>query len=262
MRRTLILFVLAIICAAGMLGQVQPVDSASAADTVSLLDCTSDPSGAAVYLDSVRIGVTPLEGYRITPGSHLLTLTHPDSRNWMRQAVSETLVVGRNGKIGKSIKFPRLVIVTSEPGGAEVGEGDSVIGTTPCVIQRDAGRSARLFIRKEGYATRDLSWPMAEGEFHCIMEKNQLAAGGEDLKLNGKGSRSNWTEIITTGTAVLTGAISAWTKIKADKYYDDYRRSGDPALLDKIHQYDRVAGISFAVCQINLIILSYSLLSR
>ncbi len=67
---------------------------------------------------------------------------------------------------------------------------------------------------------------------------------------------------LTTAGAVLSGAAAAYFKVQADNHYNSYLYSGDQQLLDKVKREDIAAGIALAVCQINLVTLTYLLLSR
>ena len=46
-------------------------DSGIELDTIATLNITSTPSGATVYIDSVMIGTTPIQGYQMDTGIHL-----------------------------------------------------------------------------------------------------------------------------------------------------------------------------------------------
>ena len=48
-----------------------PEDSSVELDTIAMLNITSIPSGATVYVDSTAIGTTPIEGYQIDTGVRL-----------------------------------------------------------------------------------------------------------------------------------------------------------------------------------------------
>ncbi|MBI5215484.1 MAG: PEGA domain-containing protein [Ignavibacteriae bacterium] len=67
---------------------------------------------------------------------------------------------------------------------------------------------------------------------------------------------------LTSSAAIVSGAVAAFFKIKADNLYDEFERTGDQSALDKVKTYDTVSGIALGVCEINLGLLTYFLLSK
>ncbi len=67
---------------------------------------------------------------------------------------------------------------------------------------------------------------------------------------------------LTSSAAVLSGAVAAYFKIQADNMYDEFERTGDQSALDKVKRYDTVSGIALGVCEINIGLLAYILLSK
>ncbi|HLX11597.1 MAG TPA: hypothetical protein VKS81_02175 [Bacteroidota bacterium] len=64
------------------------------------------------------------------------------------------------------------------------------------------------------------------------------------------------------GTAIATGAISAYFKLNADHYFSEYKQNPSPTLLHKIHTYDTFAGISLALSQIGVLTFTYLLFTK
>ncbi len=56
---------------------------------------------------------------------------------------------------------------------------------------------------------------------------------------------------ILTGSAILLGGITAYYKIKADKYFDDYLSTRDKEKLDKTKKFDLISGVTLVAFQIN-----------
>lgn len=56
---------------------------------------------------------------------------------------------------------------------------------------------------------------------------------------------------ILTGTAIILGGISAYYKIKADKFFDEYLSFRDEEKLEQTRKYDLISGISLTAFQIN-----------
>ena len=62
---------------------------------------------------------------------------------------------------------------------------------------------------------------------------------------------------ILLGSFIAFGATTAYFKIKADKRFNDYKKTNNSSLLDDTNKYDAISGISFALMQINLGVLVY-----
>ena len=73
---------------------------------------------------------------------------------------------------------------------------------------------------------------------------------------------NNLPMYLTSSAAVLSGAVAAYFKLKADNLYKDYDRTGDQSVLDKVKTYDTISGVALGVCEINLGLLTYILLSK
>lgn len=56
---------------------------------------------------------------------------------------------------------------------------------------------------------------------------------------------------VLTGSAVLLGGVTAYYKIKADKYFDEYLSTRDKSKLDKTKKYDLISGVTLTAFQIN-----------
>jgi formylglycine-generating enzyme required for sulfatase activity/serine/threonine protein kinase len=115
---------------------------------------TSEPSPAKV-LDAggQELGVTPLE-LKDLPGGQTWegTLEKP---GYLPSVVRENVPVGES-RLVPPVKLqpqPQKVIVTSEPTGAEVVEGETILGVTPWESNpREVGVEVAMTLRLEGYA--------------------------------------------------------------------------------------------------------------
>ena len=92
----------------------------------------SEPSGAAVYLNSEYRGTTPMELGRIHPGQHLVRLTRHHYQPWQEEV---RLDEGVN-QVTASMRYREggKLSVTSEPSGATVYVDGDPKGVTPTVV--------------------------------------------------------------------------------------------------------------------------------
>ena len=80
--------------------------------------------------------------------------------------------------------------------------------------------------------------------------------------LEGKVVSSNVPLYLTTAGAIVCGSLAAYFKLQADKEYDDYQYTGDQETLKRVKRNDTISGIALVACEINLVALTYFLLSR
>lgn len=115
---------------------------------------STDPEKAIIYCDGVRKDESPLTLTGIGPGDHLIRATKGGYRE-KRQTV--TLVEGQ--KVAVEMKLEPLLgllLVHSDPSGAEVKIGGADCGKTPLLLSNLALGKHRVHIAIPGYAAKDV----------------------------------------------------------------------------------------------------------
>jgi protein phosphatase len=98
------------------------------------ISISSTPQGAEVYIDDIKIGITPIENYAIKIGEHKITLNENSTTT-----------------ISKSLTpLTGTLQITSNPSGAKVYINDEYKGTTPLDFTLPPG-SYNITLTKEGY---------------------------------------------------------------------------------------------------------------
>jgi len=64
----------------------QTIDSLAA-----VVNITTEPEGAFLFLDSVLVGRSPLEGFQLAAGRHALRAIYPSVAEWRALTVQDTL---------------------------------------------------------------------------------------------------------------------------------------------------------------------------
>ncbi|KAF1078195.1 PEGA domain-containing protein [Methanogenium sp. MK-MG] len=125
------------------LNPVQPVTGS--------LSVSSSPSGAAVYVDNVYYGTTPQTVTGLTPGNHLVQLTHTGYEPWSQtagvtagQTNTVTAVLVQKQELG-------TLSVSSNPSGAAIYLDSVYYGTTPKTISGLQAGLHDLELTKAGY---------------------------------------------------------------------------------------------------------------
>lgn len=241
---------------------VSTPDSSIEQSDSATLSVRSDLNGVRVLLDSVLLGITPIEPIGITHGKHILRFVHPEDNIWLHPAIVETIQINPSDNIERIVSFPSLYHIISEPYGATIILNDSIVGTTPLRLVLE-GEMHMIKFTMDGYAEAIVPLPSGGGIVNQKMKSlRDKDNNGLSLFLADHQSQNYLPHYIATGTAVAAGSAAAYFKIKADKYYKEYRRTGDNATLNRIERLDLASGISLAVCEISLIIVSYLLFSQ
>lgn len=238
----------------------------------------SVPPGADVHRGTDRLGVTPLSltiddllgGER---DAAAITISGGAPDDWLRPSVTDTLRAtdlaarapvadgpAADGSIELRYDLPLAVRIDSEPSGAAVYEGDSLLGATPLVVAlRPGARSVE--VRMAGRIAQTLLLDRGSPRLRAVLPRE--GGGGADTPPALAGPPKGYRGIVIAGgAAVLSGAASAWLKNQADRSLDDYRLTGDRATLDRVRRYDLFAGIALAVAELSLGYVVFELLSR
>lgn len=154
-----------------------------------------------------------------------------------------------------------MVELASEPAGAEVFEGDSLLGRTPMRVRRADLQDIAV-------------WFPGRGAWNAQVLRPDTAAPSADVGvvLLRFSSRSLMTDmpvgvateyrggfrlppadiLLPAGLGLAAGIAAVMLKQHADGLYDDYLRTGDASLLSQTEKYDIYAGVSLLLLQAGL----------
>jgi hypothetical protein len=123
------------------------------------LEVTSEPSGAAVYLDQIEAGQTPLALPRVRSGRHQVRVARQGHENWEREV---EIAAGRKVEVYAQLKSREgRLEVRSEPAGAKVWVNGNEMGFTPLTMPVQTGQYlVRIF--RDGYEVFE-EWVQIEG---------------------------------------------------------------------------------------------------
>ncbi len=135
------------------------------------LRVTSVPSGAAVYLDNVYKGITPVDGpldvVDLTPGSHALVLTrtgYQDYHSTVNIEASKTTMVTARMQASAGPPATATAEIGSAPAGAEVYINNAFVGITPLSFQNVQPGAYTVGIKMAGYAPYSTSGEVKAGQ--------------------------------------------------------------------------------------------------
>jgi hypothetical protein len=257
MTKTLI--IASVLVCSSLFSQTSPGPDSSG--TVTIL---TEPSGADLFIDSMYVGKSPLQKIPIQRGSHRIKAFYPSVLSWNASVKEEPLVVSETGNFEKHLVLDRtLAIQTDPPDGSVLSEGKP-LGVTPLFIRGTSILEGNLVIQKSGYD----SLTIASNEIKEGFLKLQLRPAGvpgatlppSDLRGPDLVATDHWPTYVSGLTMIISGVASAYFKDQANKEFDRYLLSNNPASLSTTNRLDRKASISLVISQISFVVLSYLLL--
>ena len=124
------------------------------------IDVTARPEGAKVLVDGVSKGVVPVSIFDVGVGRHFLRIEAAGHR-----PVEEILAVSDGDFLRKDYDLERekgLLLIKSEPSGAEVKQGGVSLGVTPLLVTTlDTDRTYSFDLECLGYQTKRINVALA-----------------------------------------------------------------------------------------------------
>ncbi len=209
---------------------------------------------AAVYADDVLLGTAGERVFRLPLGTATIRLVAGGKANWSIPPLTHDLKTGRTDTVGLRLDFPYYYRFESTPFGASVFDGgvnDDLLGQTPLVRSFTDPLTRRIVFALDGYEPREIApgndvWNVHSVELRPVEEGERR--NGE-VALQPPDSRRKWIDYAALGTAAVAGVLAVHYKFKADRRYDVYRDTGDPALRPDIKRYDVYSGVALGVMQ-------------
>jgi hypothetical protein len=175
----------------------------------------------------------------------LFIITAKESGNlWNPVYFSDTIHIKECGEYKFTYNFSSVKFLRTLPPDAYVYRNDSLIGSTPLLIDREEGS---FKISKEGY--QELEIPYREIQNTIVLERGKTPPGTRFYQ------KPLFKYLI--GSLLVFGGVTAYYKLKADDKFEEYEVSGNEQLLKETRRYDLISGISFGALQVNLGFLLY-----
>lgn len=228
------------------------------------LTIRTDPSGVEVYLDSTRIGMTPLSKVSVPPGDHRLSLFYPSASAWNSLVRRETLTVHEGEELEKSFEFGSHISLSSIPSGSKVLLQGKELGMTPLFFRSASRLNGDLILEKVGYERAVV--PLSGGSTSTIvsLRRSQIQEAGQDVVFDVPSSNDSkrWATYLSAGGMVASGIAAAYFKERANKRFDLYLQTRNPSYLASTQRNDRRSAVAFFLTQVGFGLLTYFLLSE
>lgn len=231
------------------------------------------PENARIVMNDATVTHAGNAGYDLAPGRYHIIVSNPVRLN-ARQLDFDTTVIVRSGEITELIcRFSETVTIESEPFGTLVFANGVKIGETP--LRMDYRGATDLLFVKKGYdettARLDDSG-FKDGRFFVALKKSTSAAPDnpnlfKNAQWEKRGEKRFRTPLIAVlSLAVLSGSAAAYTKKKADDYFEDAKLAylfsdfeKQKRLEKKTRRFDRFATMGYIGMQVNMVAAVYFL---
>jgi hypothetical protein len=226
------------------------------------LTVLTTPDSAWVYVDDRAVVRSPVRVDSLAQGRHVVRVLHPHGNGWLSASLCDTISIapGASDTLRRRLEEPWLI--STNPSGAQVYVGDSLMGVTPLILAR---RDLPVRLEKGGYASRTVAPPSAERSASLVtLSKRWIPGEVEDSPfVDGSGSAGTTVRLVVTGAAaVLFGGASAYFKIKADDENAVYLETQDAAHRTERQKLDTAAAISLLASQASFILFLNYLMSE
>jgi hypothetical protein len=225
-------------------------DFASGQDSTAKVSIFTDVEKAILLINDIYESEGSEFELNLKPGLYRIHLSE-DFRKWNAKSFNDTLIIKDSSEVILEYKFADKILLDTKPQNVYVFDSDSLIGFTPLLI--DEGINS-LVLRKPGYSEKLVSNPEIQTGIKPEMKfigqiKDESFYGSTLFKL-------------LVGTAIALGAATAYYKLEADKYFDEYQTTGNPEAMEQTDKYDLISGITFVVLQIDFGFILYKFLSK
>jgi hypothetical protein len=236
-------------------------------DSLGTVSITTAPAGADVYVDSVFAGKSPVQRFGVAPGQHRIKAFYPSVFAWNAVIAEEAFSQASAEHQEKRLALGEVMRIQSEPPGSMVKEGGAELGTTPLYARFPTRQAGALVLQKDGYDS--LSLPPGDGRERFLrlrlMPQNGLRESmqsGDVVGTNGALAPDHALAVASSAAMIVSGVASAFMKDRANRNFDSYLLSNDPADLAATRRLDRGALAALILSQISFALLSYLLLSE
>jgi hypothetical protein len=265
MKRSLLASLLALALVAAPRAQDEPGADSSAAAPGFVVVETNLPAGL-LSANGALLGAAGDGAFELEPGVYALALVEPNREAWRaRRAEAEvTVLAGETARV--RLDVPYRYRVESFPYGAAVTleseAGPRVLGETPLTVESDAPLDGEFVVAAPGHqAARQPAGAAADNAYSFVLKPLDAFETAAEVGL-GERRPNVWIDVAAAGLALSAGAVAVYYKQKGDARYDDYARSGDPALRPEFERYDTYSAVALGAMQVGLGVLAVRLVLR
>jgi hypothetical protein len=197
---------------------------------------------------------------------HHIKAFYPSVFSWNATVTEDSLEVAGAGNFEKRLLLGKVLKVQTDPPGSTVVFDGRPLGVTPLYMHGDSSVAGNLVVQKRGYDSLTVS-PNEIKEGFLRLHLRPISDSGAgfshgDLRGPDLVATDHWPTYVSGFAMIVSGVTSAYLKDQANKKFDDYLLTNNPASLSTTNRLDRGAAISLVISQVSFVILSYLLLSE
>jgi hypothetical protein len=211
------------------------------------------------------VGKAPTKEVRIAAGLHIVRAFYPSVFAWNAVVTQESLSVVNGGIAEKRMNVGEVVRVQSDPSDGIVRHEGRTLGSTPLYARLPSPLAGDLMIERDGFDS--LRVPLAEIKNGLIRVRLRSRSGvegsvpGDGLVMNENLATDHWLTYASGTTMIFSGVVSAYLKDRANRHFDAYSLTNNPADLSRTRTLDRQAATALIISEISFAVLAYLLLS-
>lgn len=223
------------------------------------------PAGAYMCIDSQYQGKSPLDRIELAAGKHVVRAFYPSLTSWNGISKVDSVVVVEGHETTISWELGSLVSLTSVPSGSLVLYEGQQLGVTPFFYKSGLELHGDFLLQKEGFEPAQVA-VNGRGYFGRTVRLKRVDAQQERrfsdvLSQNSNGEPADqWMNYVAGSAMIVSGFFAAYYKDHANRNFDNYQESKDPAILNSVRRFDKLSGISFTITQLGFGVLAYKLL--
>jgi hypothetical protein len=223
--------------------------AASGQDCKAKVTIRTDVENANLFVNDIYKSEGNEFKLDLEPGYYEIRIVE-DFKIWNANKLEDTLRIDNCNDLIINYTLRKEILLDSNPQNVYVRESDSLIGFTPLLLENNF---ETLSLQKPGYADE-------------IISNQEVSAGVKpELEFIGQIKGESFYEStlykILLGTAIALGATTAYYKLEADKNFDEYQLTGDPAALEQTDKYDLISAVTFVALQIDFGLILYLFLT-
>ena len=230
-------------------------------DSTTLVFLESNFQEALVFADSLYLGRANQITFNVPRGTKEMRLVPPEIGSWSVIPVFEPFEHSGRDTINLAINFPYYYKIESIPYEAKIfveqPEGRSLLGNTPLLYTSQEPLKGTLLLAHDGFESMRLApgdniWNQHFIELSSNVEEGVIS----EQYWTPERSSKRWIDYTAAGVALVSGVLAIRYKTKANRRFNRYRVSGDPALRSGFERYDRNAAISLGAMQVGIGVLA------
>ncbi len=232
------------------------------AQSLTYVDIRSNNLDAAVYADSLYLGLVRGSPYWVDHTTSKISLVTSGSAAWSILPIQTSFSSKPGDSVIVTLNFPMYHRIESHPYGAEAwiqkGEERQLLGLTPIVFTTSSETSFGFFhVEMEGYSSAVLTpktqlWNQYDVTLSALTQQTKWSGESGSVRRH----QRKWIDWSAAVVAVAAGVIAVHYKFRADRINDEYLATGDPSLRPRVARLDDYSGIALGVMQAGFITLA------